>query len=314
MTSSESKMVNCPSCGQSMKIKTSFGEKISCPACEDVFSIKDGQIEAKKELVESKKEMKKEKIMGKIGEIKNIVKGGKGASSRNFEYENAINNFWNPDGNTAWAGIILVIVSLLGFFAGGTYFMHWTEYETIVDDVGLVNLEGVVQTDEGNPLKDVEITMDGQNWTWTTNEQGRFYIYDVESGIREIIFNLENYEEQTQRVDLEVGRINVVNAILEEGSCGNNCEYIDKTFEVDNPAEVSLVLSILIILFSVITFYGSIAALRKSDFNMAAIGAIAGILSYGFMIGSILSIVALLMIFSDRDAFESVLNTKKEKV
>ena len=120
MASSKSKMVNCPSCGQSMKIKTSFGEKVSCPACEDVFSIKDGQLEAKKEIVDSEKEMKKEKIMGKIGDIKNTIKNGN-TSSKNLEYENAINNFWNPDGNTAWAGIILVIVALLGFFAGGTF-------------------------------------------------------------------------------------------------------------------------------------------------------------------------------------------------
>ncbi len=306
-------MVNCPSCGQSMKIKTSFGEKVSCPACEDVFSIKDGQLEAKKEIVDSEKEMKKEKIMGKIGDIKNTIKNGN-TSSKNLEYENAINNFWNPDGNTAWAGIILVIVALLGFFAGGTYFMHWTEYETIVDDVGLVDVQGVIQTDDGNPLENVEITLNGQNWTWTSNEQGRFYIYDVEGGIREITFNLENYEEQTQKIELEVGRINVVNAILEEGNCSSDCEYIDKTFEVDNPAEISLVLSVIIILFSVVTVYGSIAALRKSDFSMALIGSIAGVLSYGFMLGSILSIVAMLMIFSDRDAFESVLNTKKENL
>ena len=306
-------MVNCPSCGQSMKIKTSFGEKVSCPACEDVFSIKDGQLEAKKEIVDSEKEMKKEKIMGKIGDIKNTIKNGN-TSSNNLEYENAINNFWNPDGNTAWAGIILVMVALLGFFAGGTYFMHWTEYETIVDDVGLVNVQGVIQTDDGNPLENVEITLNGQNWTWTSNEQGRFYIYDVEGGIREITFNLENYEEQTQKIELEVGRINVVNAILEEGNCSSDCGYIDKTFEVDNPAEISLVLSVIIILFSVVTLYGSIAALRKSDFSMALIGSIAGILSYGFMLGSILSIVAMLMIFSDRDAFESVLNTKKENL
>ena len=306
-------MVNCPSCGQSMKIKTSFGEKVSCPACEDVFSIKDGQLEAKKEIVDSEKEMKKEKIMGKIGDIKNTIKNGN-TSSKNLEYENAINNFWNPDGNTAWAGIILVIVALLGFFAGGTYFMHWTEYETIVDDVGLVDIQGVIQTNDGNPLENVEITLNGQNWTWTSNEQGRFYIYDVEGGIREITFNLENYEEQTQKIELEVGRINVVNAILEEGDCSSDCEYIDKTFEVDNPAEISLVLSVIIILFSVVTLYGSIAALRKSDFSMALIGSIAGVLSYGFMLGSILSIVAMLMIFSDRDAFESVLNTKKENL
>ena len=308
---SESKMVNCPSCGHSMKIKTSFGDRIGCPMCEDTFTIKDGKIEAKKEHVENKKEMKKEKIMGKIESIKNIVRGKGDISAKNIEYENAINNFWNPDGNTAWAGIILVIVALLGFFAGGTYFMHWTEYESIVDNTGLVDVQGVVQADDGTPLKDVEITMDGQNWTWTTNEQGRFYIYDVEGGIREIAFNLEDYQEQTQKVELEVGRINVVNVVLEEGECSSNCKYVDKTFEVSNPAEVSLLLSILIILFSTMTLYGSIAALRKSNFGAALMGSVAGILSYGFILGSILAIVAMLMIFSDRDVFESVVNDRK---
>ena len=308
---SESKMVNCPSCGHSMKIKTSFGDKIGCPMCEDTFTIKDGKIEAKKEHVENKKEMKKEKIMGKIESIKNIVRGKGEISAKNIEYENAINNFWNPDGNTAWAGIILVIVALLGFFAGGTYFMHWTEYESIVDDTGLVDVQGVVQADDGTPLKDVEIIMDGQNWTWVTNEQGRFYIYDVESGIREITFNLEDYQEQTQKIELEAGRVNVVNAVLEEGECSSNCKYIDKTFEVSNPAEVSLLLSILIILFSTMALYGNVAALRKSNFGTALMGSVAGILSYGFILGSILSIVAMLMIFSDRDVFESVVNDRK---
>ena len=308
---SESKMVNCPSCGHSMKIKTSFGDKIGCPMCEDTFTIKDGKIEAKKEHVENKKEMKKEKIMGKIESIKNIVRGKGEISAKNIEYENAINNFWNPDGNTAWAGIILVIVALLGFFAGGTYFMHWTEYESIVDDTGLVDVQGVVQADDGTPLKDVEIIMDGQNWTWVTNEQGRFYIYDVESGIREITFNLEDYQEQTQKIELEAGRVNVVNAVLEEGECSSNCKYIDKTFEVSNPAEVSLLLSILIILLSTMALYGSVAALRKSNFGTELMGSVAGILSYGFILGSILSIVAMLMIFSDRDAFESVVSDRK---
>ena len=47
------------------------------------------------------------------------------------------------------------------------------------------------------------------------------------------------------------------------------------------------------------TLYGSVAALRKSDFGTALMGSVAGILSYGFILGSILSIVAMLMIFSD---------------
>ena len=203
MSSHESKMVNCPSCGHSMRVKASFGDKIGCPMCEDTFSIKDGQIEAKKEDIENKKEMKKEKIMGKIEGLKKILRGEKREIGNNLEYESAINNFWNPDGDTSWAGILLIIVSMLGFFAGGTYFMHWMEYETIVDDAGLANVQGVVQTDDGSSLEGVEITLDGQNWTWTTNEQGRFYIYDVESGIREVTFNLENYEEQTQKIELE---------------------------------------------------------------------------------------------------------------
>ena len=308
---SESKMINCPSCGHSMKIKTSFGDKIGCPMCEDTFTIKDGKIEAKKEYVENKKEMKKEKIMGKIESITNIVRGKGEISAKNIEYENAINNFWNPDGNTAWAGIILVIVALLGFFAGGTYLMHWEEYESIVDNPGLVDIQGVVQTDDGTPLENVTITLDENEWSYYTNEQGRFYIYDVESGIREVTFNLEGYQEQTQKVELEVGRINVVNVVLEEGECSSNCKYIDKTFEVSNPAEVSLLLSILIILFSTMTLYGSIAALRKSNFGTALMGSVAGILSYGFILGSILAIVAMLMIFSDRDVFESVVNDRK---
>ncbi len=79
--------------------------------------------------------------------------------------------------------------------------------------------------------------------------------------------------------------------------------YAHGTFEVDatNPGSTTL------FMFSVIMLASSVIALiggMKKSFRGAVLGGVFGMISFGFLIGSILSVVSLFMTASNRDNFE----------
>jgi len=69
--------------------------------------------------------------------------------------------------------------------------------------------------------------------------------------------------------------------------------------------------AIVIIIFSGFALVGALSSLNRRFFGIALIGGILGIFSYGFFIGLVLSIVALVLILLSRDEFE---NGKKGKI
>jgi hypothetical protein len=55
--------------------------------------------------------------------------------------------------------------------------------------------------------------------------------------------------------------------------------------------------------FSIFAILGGICCLQKKNFPLAIVGAVLGIFTYGFGIGSILSILALIFIAISKNAF-----------
>ena len=60
---------------------------------------------------------------------------------------------------------------------------------------------------------------------------------------------------------------------------------------------IGLVCGIMMVVFAIFALLGGIFALKQKNYKFALMGAIIGILSLGFIFGSILSIIALIMIF-----------------
>jgi hypothetical protein len=67
---------------------------------------------------------------------------------------------------------------------------------------------------------------------------------------------------------------------------------------------------ILPLIFSLFAILGGLSAMQRKNYHLALIGSIFGILSWGFYIGSILSVIILLVIASSYDDFKK---KKKEK-
>ena len=67
--------------------------------------------------------------------------------------------------------------------------------------------------------------------------------------------------------------------------------------------DVSIIGMVLIVLAGALM--GAGAALLERHFRLALFGAVAGILSWGFLLGSLLSLAALLLLLGDRERFEA---------
>ena len=59
------------------------------------------------------------------------------------------------------------------------------------------------------------------------------------------------------------------------------------------------------LVMALLALMGAGAALLERHFRLALFGAVAGILSWGFLLGSLLSLAALLLLLGDRELFET---------
>ncbi len=64
-----------------------------------------------------------------------------------------------------------------------------------------------------------------------------------------------------------------------------------------------VLLQIAVFVFGVVAIFGSMFALNQSRFDMAAVGAVSGILAIGLLFGAFLSFVALIVLLTSRKHF-----------
>ena len=102
-------------------------------------------------------------------------------------------------------------------------------------------------------------------------------------------------------INLRAGGDNILEAEMSKEGKQVNLDY-RKT--VAEPWPPTYALAPIFMLSAIITLLGSSSALLLQSFRMSVIGCIFGILSYGFLIGSFLSIVALALILVDRETFD----------
>ncbi len=68
--------------------------------------------------------------------------------------------------------------------------------------------------------------------------------------------------------------------------------------------DVMVVCGSLLVVFAVIAIIGGVFALQRKHFGLAIAGSIFGLLGLGFLIGSLLALVGLILVAISRDEFE----------
>ena len=197
-----------------------------------------------------------------------------------------------------WAGILLSIVFVLGLMSGIAYGIKWNNQETQWSSEGLSAIHGTVIDTNGEAIENVIVEANGRKTS--TNPQGWYVIYDLVGDDVEIKFTMEGYGDVTVWTNLRSEGTNVLDIELLEG----NPQKFDYRKEVNEPWPPNYALAPIFMIASIVALMGGSAALLQQNFRMAVAGCLCGVISYGFLLGTILSIVALSLILVDRKKFE----------
>ena len=217
-----------------------------------------------------------------------------------YTWENINNLSEKPKSNAQWAGILLSIVFVLGLLSGVMYGLKWNNQEDQWDNNGLSSVHGSVIDENGNAIEGVAVY--GGNKQTTTNNQGQYYLYDLQGEEISILFSVEGYKDVSVWMDIRSGSANILEIEIEKGD-GNI--KLDFRKEIAEPWPPNYALAPIFMISAIITLMGSAAALLQENFKIAITGCLFGIISYGFLIGSILSVVALALLLLDYQKFNN---------
>lgn len=217
-----------------------------------------------------------------------------------YNWENLSNLGEKPKTPSQWAGVLLSIVFVLGILAGIAYGLKWSNQETQWNNEGLSAVHGTVIDEYGNTLEGVNVEV-GDKKAYT-NKQGKYYLYDLTGDEARLNFVMEGYGTVVVWMNIRADGTNIMEIEMNEGEEPTNYDYRKN---VAKPWPPNYTLAPIFMIASMVALIGSSAALLHQNFRIAVLGCLFGVLSYGFLIGSVLSVVALSLLLVDRERFET---------
>ena len=214
-----------------------------------------------------------------------------------YRWDNLRND--KPKTPSQWAGILLSIVFVLGLFSGIAYGIKWNNQDTQWNNEGLSAVHGSVIDTNGDAIEDVIVEANGKKTS--TNPQGWYVIYDIVGDEVQITFTMEGYGTVTVWINIRSEGTNILDIELLEG----NEQKYDYRKEVAEPWPPNYALAPIFMVASFVALMGSSAAILKQNFRIAVAGCLFGVISYGFLVGSILSVIALSLLLVDRKNFDN---------
>lgn len=270
----ESKMKGktvCPNCKESFVIDLPQDDKkheITCPNCKNKFSVKtncDGKTE-------------KECSWEEYGEPrKTILSSIKPKTKKPFI-----------------AIVLLIIIFSVGVT---TAVFSETFIESSLEVASGIGFTGEVRlhiTDQNNDsLEHVIILLDGKQVDHQSN--GTYYKNGIEPGIQTI--QLKGIGFKDQKIELLVMPFVTTESDIkmQDGTGSEETVYFD-----------NIGCSIILMIFSIFALISMIACMKRQHLDLAAVGSFLAIFSFGFFfVGSVLSIIAFVLIILSRDEFEN---------
>lgn len=195
-------------------------------------------------------------------------------------------------GKPTIAGVLLIIASVLGIVMGG--FIGFVP--GMVDEISTgqtVTVYGSVVYEDGTGVNNATVTVLGTSLSSCTSSNGSYRIENVPAGVQRI-----KAEKDSDSLTIKT--------FVYEGTNRIDFKLKEGVHEQDIMSEVNTILyacSIVIVILSVFPLLGGLFAVKRKYFGIAAIGAVLGIIATGFFVGSILSIIALILLTLSRNEF-----------
>lgn len=197
------------------------------------------------------------------------------------------------------AGVLLIVVFVLGIIWSGLVIL--SNEEMIESSFGRNGkITGKVVDENGKPIVDAQVEVVGKSISDNTNTNGEYELSNIPGGNQKIRASMTG-KKSVNTWALVKGDKQTIDFTLTDGtgeeeasnSLGEN--MLENTFKV---------CGIMMAIFAIFALIGGIFAIMKKNYKLALMGAIIGIISIGFVIGSVLSITALFMILKSKDSFD----------
>ena len=198
------------------------------------------------------------------------------------------------------AAIILVCVFALGITTAAFSEVFIESSLGVGSTLGMTGTVEIHVTNQSNKsIGNINVTIEGVDNVKKTGN-GSYLAENVEVGIKEITIISPEYSNLTQEI-LVTPFFTSYHKIKMKKGTSNEKNNFDTTG-----------CFIILMIFSVFALLGAVASLKRKHFDVAVAGSIISIFSFGFfMIGSILSIIAFVIVWKSKEEFE---DGKKGKV
>ncbi len=216
------------------------------------------------------------------------------------------------------AGALLIINALLAFVLVGflvTVGWMFTSSDGSFEVFGMEDkgdITGTVVYDNGTPAEGVSISIEGEDFITQTNEDGRYYLYDVPSGNQKIVVEKDGYNTIIYKAFVDPSKSTHTSSDQTvEG--GNEFDFTltegNQTLERgsyppwDLISRILIVCAALMLIFAIITLIGGYYAIKRTHFGIALTGAILGVIT-----GGILALIALFILLISKEEFNGQVN------
>ncbi len=226
-----------------------------------------------------------------------------------------------------FAGALLLVVAVLGILfslimVGSGFFLDDVDDWTMISN-GTTTIEGEVVDENGDPVANATIYVIDTHLQTETNSDGTYRLVGVPNGFQEIKVEKSGYktiilktfvndnDSTKENYNINDGEIhregNEYDFTIPDGSgeltYGVSPDTIDKIF--GDIHGFLTIIGIVTIICSIFAMIGGIFAIKREHYGVVIAASVVGIFSFGFAIGSILSIIALFIILLASDEFGS---------
>lgn len=192
------------------------------------------------------------------------------------------------------AGIILICVFCLGI-ATAIFSENFIESSLdLASDMGMTgSVKITVENQKNESIEGASVKIDGI--MKKTNNDGVFYAEGVDLGIKTLEISYDDNKTQKREI-LVTPFFNFETTLKMENGSG-----IEELVKFNSSGCM-----LIFVIFSVFALLGTVACLKGKYLDIAIVGSLIGIFSFGFFfIGSILSIIAFSLIMKSKEEFEN---------
>jgi len=209
-----------------------------------------------------------------------------------------------PEKRLKLAILLLILVFIFGLFHGAISVL-WGSPDQITkgeSTVEMVDIDGtVIDFYTGRPISNCVVKITKTDLEDITNSDGHYYIPSVEVGNQEIVASANGYGRLIKKVTVATEQPANFNFELKPGV---NAETVDDTISVVKKEKTGInVFAVFLIIFACFALMAIFLIWQRNMYRICVFTAILSILSIGFGIGSILGIIALILILLSSSSF-----------